>query len=327
MSHARNTSHTVRRSLLTGLTALALLGVALGSVLLASPSYPAEADDYVSHHEFQVNCPVSHVASNDPIVYPGRPGASHNHTFLGNTSTDAFSTTESLLASETNCIVPADHSAYWFPTLSRADGEQVLPNFPQVIYYKSGIEDYTKVVPFPRGLRFLAGDMHATQDEFRTAAGQVEGFECGDISRSWDIPAQCQPGSQMNVRYQAPSCWDGINLVPPVHALHGGPSHMAYPVDTGAGEGKVCPASHPVAVPMIEFKIAFPASGDMTDLGFASGRGYSWHYDFFNAWEPETLEALVAQCIEGGLQCDPRGYDQYKPHRGRVLDDDYVLIP
>lgn len=312
MSHARN----------PGLIAAGLVvAAALGSVLLVSPPSVAEADDYVSHHEFQANCLVSHTASDDPIVHPGQPGAAHNHTFMGNTTTDAFSTTESLLAGDTTCSVPADRSAYWFPTLTRAGAEQLLPNFPQVIYYKSGIEDYTEVVPFPQGLRFLAGDMHATQEQFRTAPGQVEGFECGDLSKSWDIPAFCTPGSQLNVRYQAPSCWDGVHLVPPPHALHGGPSHMAYPVD-GA-----CPASHPVAVPMIEFKMAFPASGDMTGLRFASGRGYSWHYDFFNAWEPETLEALVTHCINGGLQCDPRGYDQYKPHRGRVLDDDYVLIP
>lgn len=322
MSHARNPSRTVRRSLLTGLVALGLVAVALGGVLLASPSSVAEADDYVSHHEFQVNCPVSHTGPDDPIVYPGQPGAAHQHTFMGNTSTDAFSTTESLLAGETNCVVPADRSAYWFPTLQRGD-EEILPNFPQVIYYKSGIEDYTEVVPFPQGLRFVAGDMMATQEEFRTAPGAVEGFECGDISKSWDIPAQCVPGSQMNVRYQSPSCWDGVNLTPPAgHAgMTGMVHHMAYPV-AGA-----CPDSHPVAVPMIEFKMAFPASGDMTGLQFASGRGYSWHYDFFNAWEPETLEALVTQCINGGLQCDPRGFDQYKPHRGAVLDANYVLIP
>lgn len=322
MSHARNASATVRRSLLTGLVALCLAVAALGSVLLASPSYPAAADDYVSHHEFQVNCPVSHTGPDDPIVYPGRPGAAHDHTFMGNTSTDAFSTTESLLAGETNCVVPADKSAYWFPTLQRGS-EDILPNFPQVIYYKSGIEDYTEVVPFPQGLRFVAGDMMATQEQFRTAPGAVQGYECGDIYNSWDIPARCPAGSQMNVRYQSPSCWDGVNLAPPAgHAGHTGMvHHMAYPV-AGA-----CPDSHPVAVPMIEFKMAFPASGDMTGLEFSSGRGYSWHYDFFNAWEPETLEALVTHCINGGLQCDPRGYDQYKPHRGQVLDANYELIP
>ena len=67
---------------------------------------------------------------------------------------------------------------------------------------------------------------------------------------------------------------------------------------------------------MLEFKIAFPVSGDMSGVHLASGRGYSWHYDFFNAWDPPTLAALVTHCINGGLQCDPRGFDLYKPDRG-----------
>ena len=297
--------------------AVAVAVLAGGAVAATSSSPRAVADDFVSHHEFQVNCPVSHTGQNDPIVYPGQPGASHDHTFLGNTSTNAYSTTESLLEGTTNCLVPADKSAYWFPTLQNGD-QDVLPNFSQVIYYKSGIEDYTKVVPFPKGLRFVAGDMHATIDEFRSAPGQVEGFECGNASKSYDIPAYCEPGSQLNVRYQSPSCWDGVNLAPGT-GHHGTGKNMAYPV---AGK---CPAGYPVAVPMIEFKMAFPYSGDMTPLKFSSGRGFSWHYDFFNAWDPATLDALVTHCINGGLQCDPRGYDQYKPHRGAVLDQNYVL--
>ena len=298
--------------LLAGLLAATLVAATLTVV---GPTTEAAADDYVSHHEFQANCTVSHTNSDDPIVYPGKPGAAHNHTFMGNKTTDAHSTTQSLMSGDTTCVVPADRSAYWFPTLRNGD-KPVLPNFPQVIYYKSGIDDYKRVLPFPPGLRFVAGDQNRGSAElFRTDPGAVEGFECGNISKSWDIPRYCDPGSQMNVRYQSPSCWDGVNLLP----LHG-VRHMVYPVNGS------CPNSHPMPLPMIEFKMAFPHSGDMTPLAFSSGRGYSWHYDFFNAWEPPTLEALVKHCINGGLQCDPRGYDQYKPHRGAVLDQNYRLI-
>jgi hypothetical protein len=62
---------------------------------------------------------------------------------------------------------------------------------------------------------------------------------------------------------------------------------MAYPVNG------VCPASHPVAVPMVEFKMAFPVSGDLSQVTLSSGRGHSFHYDFYNAWEPPVLTALV----------------------------------
>jgi len=277
-------------------------------------------DDEVTHHEFQANCSFSHFEKDDPIVFPGQPGASHLHTFVGNRSTDAFSTPESLFAStDSTCTVPQDHSAYWFPALYRGD-TPIAPDIPMTIYYKSGIDDYTKVVPFPAGLEFVAGDMMATVDSFRTAPGAVEGWECGEISKSWSIPDHCDPGSQLNLRYQSPSCWDGKHLTPGAASHMGHGTHMAYPV---AGQ---CPMTHPVAVPMLEFKIAWPVSGDMSDVRLASGSDQSWHYDFINAWEPDVLAALVKQCINGGLQCNPRGYDLYKPHRGTVLDEDFNLV-
>lgn len=285
------------------------------------PVDPPSHGDEVTHHEFQASCSFSHLLRDDPIVFPGQPGASHLHTFVGNRSTDAFSTPASLRANPAStCTVPQDHSSYWFPALYEGD-TPVRPDIPMTIYYKSGIDDHTKVVPFPAGLRFVAGDMMATPETFRTAPGAVEGWECGDIAKSWEIPAHCPAGTQLNIRYQAPSCWDGVHLSPDAASHMGHGTHMAYPVD---GQ---CPLTHPVAVPMLEFKIAWPVSGDMADVRLASGTDQSWHYDFVNAWEPEVLERLVEHCINGGLQCNPRGYDLYKPHRGTVLDERYRLVP
>ena len=45
------------------------------------------------------------------------PGKSHDHTFVGNTSTDASSTLASLQAAGTTCQRPSDKAAYWMPTL------------------------------------------------------------------------------------------------------------------------------------------------------------------------------------------------------------------
>ncbi|WP_049576131.1 DUF1996 domain-containing protein [Nonomuraea sp. SBT364] len=270
--------------------------------------------DEVTHHEFQANCSVTANLPDDPIVYPGLPGASHMHTFVGNRTTNARSTPASLLAGGTSCTNPHDRSAYWFPSFYKAD-RLVEPIGDQVIYYKSGILEYWRVQPFPQGLRFVVGSPTATLEEFRDSPGTVEGFECGDLSRSWDIPRSCPAGTRVNVRYQAPSCWDGVNLDSADHKRH-----MSYPADG------YCPASHPVAVPMLEFKIAFPADGDLSQARLASGRGYTWHYDFFNAWDdPAILDALVTHCINGGLQCNPRGYDLYKPHRGAALTEDFEL--
>jgi len=45
---------------------------------------------------FVTRCTYSHTLSDDPIVHPNQPGASHSHDFFGNKTTDAFSTLASL---------------------------------------------------------------------------------------------------------------------------------------------------------------------------------------------------------------------------------------
>lgn len=282
--------------------------------VVPSTYVPPPTNPATTHHEFQANCAVSRTnLPDDPIVFPNMPGASHSHTFMGNTTTNAATTLASLQSGGTACITPGDKTGYWMPTLLNGTNA-VQPVGRQVIYYKSGVIDYTSVRPFPPGLRYVVGSPAATIDDFRNNPGAVEGFECGDSSDNWDIPATCPAGTQLNARLQAPSCWDGIHLDTPDHK-----SHMAYPV---LG---VCPNDHPVAVPMIEFKMAWPVSGDMSQVHFSSGRGYSFHYDVYNAWDVPTLAALTTHCINGGLQCDPRGFDQYKPDRGAALNENYEL--
>ncbi|GHH93123.1 hypothetical protein GCM10017779_35800 [Streptomyces capillispiralis] len=130
-------------------------------------------------HEFQANCSVTHTAPDDPIVYPRQPGRSHDHTFMGNTTTEAHSTTASLAAGTTTCLAPGDRSAYWMPTMYDGD-TPVLPVGPQVIYYKAGVTDYTSVRPFPKGLRYVVGSPLQSARQFRDHPGFVEGWECGD---------------------------------------------------------------------------------------------------------------------------------------------------
>src|SRR5690348_15618099 len=65
------------------LSAGGVAALTLAALLTAVTGNPAQADDLVTHHEFQVNCTVHHRATNDPIVFPNMPGASHEHSFVG----------------------------------------------------------------------------------------------------------------------------------------------------------------------------------------------------------------------------------------------------
>jgi hypothetical protein len=279
-------------------------------------------------HEFQANCSVSRTnTGDDPIVFPNLSGASHLHTFMGNTTTNANSTIDSLSKGQTTCKAKGDLSAYWMPTILNGD-TQVNPEGPQVIYYKSGVTDYRSVRPFPKGLRFVVGNAKNT-DANKFLAATEEGFECGDSYQNATIPATCSSDRsvKLNIRYQAMSCWDGIHLDSPDHQ-----SHMAYPIDSHTAAGMVCPDDHPVAVPKLEFKMAWPVNGDMSQVHFSSDipgvtRGQTFHYDFINDWDPATLAAMVNGCIVAARQCDAQGHDgrddqQPAPY---VLNSDYVL--
>src|SRR5918999_2882674 len=83
---------------------------------------------------FVENCRFSHRAPDDPIVFPGKAGASHDHSFVGNRTTDAFSTYASLRAGGTSCRRQADTAAYWVPTLYQG-ATAVLP-LGATIYYR-----------------------------------------------------------------------------------------------------------------------------------------------------------------------------------------------
>src|SRR5436190_1553600 len=87
--------------------AVAALGVAVWMAVLAHTSEaarPAARDlRALQGVNFLGSCTFSHMAMDDPIVYPRQPGASHDHSFVGNTTTNAFSTVRSLRAGSSTC--------------------------------------------------------------------------------------------------------------------------------------------------------------------------------------------------------------------------------
>jgi hypothetical protein len=247
--------------------------------------------------EFNAQCTVSHHAGDDPIVFPGLAGASHNHTFIGNKTTSATSTAESLFAGTTTCNPAGDRSAYWIPTLYQ-NGNVVDPK-GITVYYGSRLKDPGKTQPFPFGLRMITGDAKTQTD---TPDHQGNHFWCagigGEVGRTADgqYPI-CAKTAELVRQITFPDCWDGVHLDSPDHK-----AHMANGDYTGA-----CPKSHPVPIPSVSFVIAYPLSTDTNGITLASGNGYSMHADFFNAWEPAELARRVRDCLDQGYKCNSAG--------------------
>jgi len=237
---------------------------------------------------FVGNCRFSHMAMDDPIVFPGQPGASHNHSFVGNVSTSAFSTVDSLRAAATTCRRPGETAAYWMPTLY-LDGNPVTPT-GATIYYRRGRTN-AHIRAFPAGLKMIAGDSKATSAQALSVTYWNCGVE-GGVTPTSTVPT-CPGGRMTSLRLHVrfPSCWDGANLDSPDHK-----SHMAYPT------GRSCPASHPVAVPAIELIYRYPIAGG-AGVTLASGGQYSAHADFFNSWKQGALTRLVNRCLNAFRHC------------------------
>lgn len=56
--------------------------------------------------EFLADCSYSHRLPDDPIVFPGMPGASHMHNFFGSRVTNAHTTVTDLLNGPSDRIRP-----------------------------------------------------------------------------------------------------------------------------------------------------------------------------------------------------------------------------
>ncbi|WP_250006609.1 DUF1996 domain-containing protein [Actinoplanes sp. M2I2] len=247
--------------------------------------------------EFNATCAYSHSRPDDPIIFPGMPGASHMHTFLGNTSTDAYATTRTLLANAgTTCRPAPDLSAYWIPTLYQND--RAIEPKDVVVYYGSRLTDPSATVPFPQGFRMIAGDARL---QTPTPAGSVNAFYCagpgGEIGRSadgnWPV---CAPTAVLMFHLVFQDCWDGRNLDSPTHK-----AHVAYSYDG------TCRGDYPVAIPNLSFLISYPTSGSPAGFRLASGMASSMHGDAFMAWDNRAQSERVKNCLVQEAKCNTNG--------------------
>ena len=258
--------------------------------------------------EFRADCRYSHMVADDPIVFPGLPGASHMHTFVGNEAVNATTVAADLTKfTATTCQPLQDHSSYWVPTLyDNATGQPVQPTGFRV-YYRSLMNNSTGQMPMPSGLRMISGDAKKKVPTPRGATGQ---FYCafygpGDldgVARStngnWPI---CGGNAALHFMLQFPDCWDGQHLDSPNHK-----DHVAY------GVNNACPPSHPVKIPAITFDIQYPARGTTDGYYLSSDpegkSASSMHGDAFVVWDVDTMNRRTKDCILQRRTCDDNGY-------------------
>jgi hypothetical protein len=274
----------------------------------ATPTYDAEIG------AFRTSCTVSHFAYDDPIVFPGVPGASHLHTFFGNTGVNAYSTADSIEKTGNSTCSGGilNRTGYWMPSMiNTRTGGPVFP-IAVLVYYKTsyyGVQASTVQQP-PAQLRMIAGNPSATTVQESDPYGhhivnfacnsQSDPFPPGDQLNPSVSDAYCPEGWRrlfMEVRF--PQCWDGVNLDSSTHR-----SHMSYP--TGSG----CPSSHPVGLPEIQLRVEYDYNDPdrqywrlSSDYYEGGGGGYSNHADWWNGWNQDLLTRIRTTCWNANMDC------------------------
>lgn len=283
------------------------------AVLSTPRALPSPQADPSAEGAFRLVCNWSGMSFDDPIVYPGKTGAAHHHTFFGNTLIDAITTTENI-RSRGNATCRGgtiNMSGYWTPSvIDTATGKPLEPRY-LIVYYKTGawpfMGDGSQIQPIPKGLRMITGDASAVTESDASFACHID--QVGNRPGNWNgtIP-HCPAGDLLRMRISFPQCWDGINLDSPDHK-----SHMARVERFNNGMLPYrCPLSHPVVLPHITYTIDYsiPAGSDTRKWRLSSDTydaskpgGLSMHADWINGWDHEISTLWGIKCMRERRDC------------------------
>lgn len=236
-----------------------------------------------------------------------------------------------------------NRSAYWVPALLApaydtvteqrlvdAQGQPAWNVVPAVVgnddeaheifYYSAGVDDLNAIQAIPLGLKMIAGNPMAqpgSPQDTSIVRWHCQSWASDEVNNprwSSSIP-ECVAPDRLRMDIFFPSCWNGVDLDSLDHR-----SHMAYPVNNGGPNGAVCPSTHPVPIIWVSFHYAYgvkpdiyePMSkssrgwrfaSDMYEVSTSTPGGMSLHGDWFNAWHPQALQAVLAGCIRNRLDC------------------------
>jgi hypothetical protein len=259
-----------------------------------------------SRGTFTVNCGRNengHGNSANMIAAPGNVnGAQHTHDYVGNLTTDGFSTNESLAAGGTTCT-NGDKSAYFWPIIRiRNKGSKAVdplnahnigdPVIPASVTIQFRGNARGPVVAAPEFLRILTGNAKSVTQAGanQNAKWTCSGFE-NRITAKYPL---CPRGSQTIRIADFPGCNDG-NTDSANHR-----THIAFADANGN-----CPAGFK-AIPQLRITLKYNLPrGKVFALDAFPDEKHSPitdHNDFVNVMG-DKLMGQVVNCINSGRRC------------------------
>ncbi|HET9416350.1 MAG TPA: DUF1996 domain-containing protein [Candidatus Limnocylindria bacterium] len=290
------------------LPAAAFVMIALVATVVACLAATRDrVDPGAERGSFAVRCDWSHNARIDPILAPGRRGASHLHAFFGSRATSAAATRDELIGSDTTCEEPRDTAAVWVPT-AVFRGEVRTPEWERTYYFGRA----RRVDTLPPDLKMVAGNSQAGSPQENPAVT----WSCGNGTPVSDHPYDCRPFRDLRPsmngtmgRIDFPSCWDGSELL----IIDPAPDDRRGRCEDG--EHRIPELSVRVQYGVMDpCDGAVPCGPDDQDppvaLSLSSGPYYTLHADFWNTWHQPSLDRLVRRCLnrtEGCGSVPPNG--------------------
>jgi hypothetical protein len=245
-------------------------------------------------------CALAKTGKFDPIVYPDRPPpVGHRHLFFGATAISYDSSLSDLRTGGTTCRFEdgtsgGNNSSYWIPDLKLRNGNYA--GGAQInAYYKKGASsvDAHDIKPFPEGLKMVIHDRNNRQTQVSWFCSGLNGE--GNNGKFAKRPYDCDPDGlhpYVTARITFPQCGTGAT------DSRDHIRHMAYAGDRG------CPRSHPREFPRLFITAKYDTSrGAGSRMAGGEDPATGFHADYFEAWQPGTLESFVEACIRGGINC------------------------
>ncbi|WP_411104594.1 DUF1996 domain-containing protein [Streptomyces sp. cmx-4-9] len=250
-----------------------------------------------------------HFNPDNVIVAPGvSNGAHHMHDYVGNKSTDAFSTNDSLAASGTTCS-NGDQSTYYWPVLRLRDGKAEKDakapgggqdgNVGTILRPKQVTTTFKgspvgKVTAMPRFLRIITGDAKAFTNGTANAnaSWSCTGFENRQLKDKYPI---CPKGSDVVRTFTFQSCWDGKNTDSANHR-----THVAFADQNGRCKKGF--TALPQLVQRITYGVSPGARFAVDSFPEQLHKPVTDHGDFINVMSNGLMSKAV-DCINSGRNC------------------------
>lgn len=302
------------------------------SRLISNAACPgADCPTASSEGQMRTTCKASHVAPDDPILWPAGsgPGKSHWHTFFGNT--DTSHTTDITVDPQTTggngtCrggII--NRSRYWVPIIIDIRTGAMVPltvaSIQVHVYYKSGASagPASETNRIPTNFRVIAGNAAATTYQGSNIVKLVCYDGVGGIGNQTTLAdfvsasksAGCVAGKNMWMVISFPQCLSTTLGVPDIDS----PDHKAH---AAYGTGSACPGTHPYQIPQITYNVIYDTPTPKTDLKYwrfacdvhNGPGGPCFHGDFDMGWQTNPASPggdihgrWIHGCIKAQLDC------------------------